>query len=457
MTGTGPRGLRVLLVVALATTAALLTAAPVAAHPLGLPAFAQVVASADDEVTVTWNAAPDDVAALARGLGLDVDGDVLTREQDARLAASGRLRTAVAQQVEVRQDGARCSPELVPVTSVVSAGLTVVARCPRAVDEVEVRIALLHDVDERYRTLVAAAGPQGVERVMLTAAAPAQEVRLDPAAAGLLPAPAAASERAGGTDLRGAFGGVLPLERRFVTALDEADGPGAALLALLVALGVGAAHALAPGHGKAVAAAYLVGDRGRVRDAALLGGVVALMHTGSVLVLGLALYSATRRPDAGRLTDTLQLVTGLLFAGLGAFLLVRRRREGAPAHDHGHGPGHEHAPRRAPLSREGVVALGAAGGLLPSPSALLVLLTALAAGRLAFGLSLIAAFSIGLAATLTLAGVAVLRGRDVLHTRAHERVAGRLHRAMHAAPLLGAGVVTALGLVLAARALARLL
>ena len=73
----------------------LLASAPAAAHPLGLPAFAQVVASADDEVTVRWNAAPDDVAALARAAGVDVPaGQVLTREQDAAFAGSDALRRA---------------------------------------------------------------------------------------------------------------------------------------------------------------------------------------------------------------------------------------------------------------------------------------------------------------------------------------------------------------------------
>ena len=423
----------------------LLWASPASAHPLGLPAFAQVVASGPDEVTVRWNAAPDDVAALARSVGVAVPASrVLTREEDTALASSSTLRARVERDMVVRQSGRACAAMLVPPRSVVEEGLTVRFTCPRDVDRVTVRIALLHEVDARYRTLAAAAGPDGVTRAMHTATEPEHDVVLDQAEAGSLTAGAGSVE-----DVRGAFGGALPLERRFVTALDASPGPAAYLLALLVAFGVGAVHALAPGHGKAVGAAYLVGERGRVRDAAVLGSTVALMHTGSVLVLGLALYSATRRPDAARLTATIGVVTGVVVAALGAWLLVRRRRERAEPHEGGHG--HSHPVPARPLSREGLVALGAAGGLLPSPSALLVLLTALSLGRVAYGLGLVAAFSLGLAATLTLVGVAVLRGRDVVHDRA-----GRLHDLAHGLPLLGAAAVLLLGLAIAVRAALRL-
>jgi nickel/cobalt exporter len=175
------------------------------------------------------------------------------------------------------------------------------------------------------------------------------------------------------------------------------------------------------------------------------------MHTGSVLALGLALFSATRAPDAARLSDTIALVSGVIFASLGGWLLTRRWRARGHAHDGEAGHAHAHEAV-GPQSLQGVVALGAAGGLLPSPSALLVLLTALAVGRVAYGLTLIAAFSLGLATTVTLVGVAVLRGRDLLHDRAGER----LHRLVHAAPLVGAVAVTVVGLAIAIRAATRL-
>lgn len=421
----------------------LVPAAPAAAHPLGLPAFARISATGDT-VTVLWNAAPDDVAALSSALGLG-EGPELTREQDAALADSTALADLVERQVAVTQDGTDCAPEHPRPRSVVAEGLRLVFRCPERVDSVRVRLELLHEVDSRYRTLATAAGPDGATRVMFSTAEPGHELRLDPEAT----APATARREA--PEVEGAFGGALPLERRFVAAVDSTPGVLGGLLALLVAFAVGALHALAPGHGKAVAAGYLIGERARVRHAVVLGSTVALMHTGSVLALGLALYSATRAPDAARLSATIGLVTGLVVASLGLWLLARRWRARGQADDHHHGHPHDVEPA-APQSLSGVVALGAAGGLLPSPSALLVLLTALAVGRVAYGLTLIVAFSLGLATTVTLVGVAVLRGRDVLHDRAD----GRLHRLVHTAPLAGAVTVTAVGLAVAVRAGSRL-
>ena len=444
----------------LAVGGALLPAAPAVAHPLGLPAFAQVSAS-ENRVTVQWNAPPDDVATLARSLGLTT-ATTLTREQDAELAASRELRQLVQRDVAVTQDGRACEPAHKASSSVVEQGLRLVFTCPERVDEVRLRLELLHGIDDRYRTLAGAQGPGGTTRAMFSVAEPEHNLRLDPSA----DAPAAVTRRPVG-DVGSSFGGALPLERRFIAAVDSRPGVISGLLALLVAFAVGALHALAPGHGKAVAAGYLIGERARTRHAAVLGATVALMHTGSVLALGLALYSATRAPDAARLSATIGLVTGLVFATLGLWLLARRWRARGNDHSHEHGHsqenghpqehghsqenGHNHAAP-APHSLQGVVALGAAGGLLPSPSALLVLLTALAAGRVAYGLTLIAAFSIGLATTVTLVGVAVLRGRDVMHDRA----GARLHRLVHAAPLVGAAAVTVVGLAVAARAASQL-
>jgi nickel/cobalt transporter (NicO) family protein len=459
----------------------LLGAAPAAAHPLGLPAFARITADPAGTVTVRWNAAADDVAALAASLGVDVaPGALLTREQDAALSSSPTLAAALRDGIAVEQDGAPCEAE-VAVTSLVEQGAEVRATCPGS-GAVTVRIALLHDIDERYRTLGVAGTAEGTERVMFTVAAPVHRLDLDPSAAadvGAAPAPAGDVEAPAAQP----FGGSLPFESTFVALIDRSVGLSGVLLGLVVALGVGAAHGLAPGHGKAIAAAYLVGDRGRPRDAVLLGVVVALMHTWSVLALGFALYSATQRPATALLSAWLQAVSGALVAGLGGWLLVRRLREraaaardrehavvgahgvgdepdatGAHEHTHGHGHGHTHFPAGAseahPLSWQGLVALGAAGGLLPSPSALLVLFTALAVGRLAYGLSLIAAFSVGLALTVSAIGLLVLRGRDLLRERA--RPEGPLPEILRALPLVGAGGVAVLGVVVLIRALGAL-
>lgn len=225
------------------------------------------------------------------------------------------------------------------------------------------------------------------------------------------------------------------LEERFVSLVDvEHLGPGFVVFAVAVSVGIGMAHALAPGHGKAIAAAYLVGSRGRPRDAVALGGIVSVMHTGSVLVLGLGLYLFTRVPTgADRLAPVMTLLAGILIMVVGGGLVWRqlrlRRRVDARTgtaheHDHDHVREHDHVHAHhlpegvPPLSRRGLVLLGVSGGLLPSPSAFLVLATALFVGRPLFGLLLVAAFSLGLALTLTALGLATLRGRDFITRRA---------------------------------------
>jgi nickel/cobalt transporter (NicO) family protein len=254
-----------------------------------------------------------------------------------------------------------------------------------------------------------------------------------------------------------------PLETYFVRLIDaEQLGPVFVAGALALALGIGAVHALAPGHGKAIIAAYLVGSRGRPRDAVALGVIVSAMHTFSVLVLGLGLYALTNAPGTGeRVGPWMLLASGLLVLVVGVGLVTRqvlRRRQRVPAHrghdgDHGH---HHHAlpPDVPPLSRRGLVLLGISGGLLPSPSAFLVLATALFMGRLAFGLLLVAMFSIGLAATLTLIGLAVLHGRNVVSRKAVDNP--RLARVTAALPLISSVLILAGGIYLTAVAAFRL-
>src|SRR5439155_19023558 len=146
-----------------------------------------------------------------------------------------------------------------------------------------------------------------------------------------------------------------------------------------IAFLVGAAHALAPGHGKTVMAASLVGTRGRARDALLLGAIVSLMHTGSVLVLGLVLFHVSRSTSLDRLYPTLTLVGGLAVVAVGAVLLRARlkrlRHDRHHAHAHALGPAHDHPHDHgralpagvSPLSRRGLVVLAGAGGIVPSP------------------------------------------------------------------------------------------
>lgn len=236
--------------------------------------------------------------------------------------------------------------------------------------------------------------------------------------------------------------GLDRFEQAFLQLVDS--GPPGTLLtlaAMAVAVGIGAAHALGPGHGKAVVAAFCVGQRGRPRHAIALGAVVAGMHTGSVLVLGLALWVLRRSPGAGDgIAPAMTLVAGVLIVVVGGSLLVRTARA---RRTHHHGPVGD-LDAGSPLSRRGLVTLGLSGGLLPSPSAFLVLATAVATGRTAFGLALVAGFSLGLAATLALVGLLALRGGRMLDRRAEASPrAAWLHRAV---PLISALGVLAGGL-----------
>jgi ABC-type nickel/cobalt efflux system permease component RcnA len=225
----------------------------------------------------------------------------------------------------------------------------------------------------------------------------------------------------------------------------------ALLVALLLAAGFGAVHALLPGHGKTIMAAYLVGAGGRTGQAVQVGVAVAFMHTASVLALGFIVLGLTVvAPEQAY--PWLTLGSGLVVLGLGAALVrSRTRRQGH--HDHGDEPHHDHVhdlpvPDR-PLSRRGLAGLALAGGILPSPTALVVLLSTVQHHRVPFGLALIVAFSIGLAAALVGVGVLALRARALVAHRMH----GRLWRAI---PVASAAVIFGVGLFLVAKAAAQL-
>jgi ABC-type nickel/cobalt efflux system permease component RcnA len=353
--------------------------------------------------------------------------------------------------------------------------------------------------------------------------------RLQPGTDGTLPTVALGR---GADRLTVAFEGLL--ER-------SGGGPPAALLALVAALALGAAHAVAPGHGKTVMAFYLSGRRdGALRSAATVGATVTATHTAGVLALGLLVSAGTAFVPA-RVYPWLSLVSGLLVVAVGLTLLSAARRGGsAIGHTHGTGPGqhthahpHPHHPRgdhaqmvvgavagprpaathpspagdharvvatidRADAhahppayagqvhdhagqhdhhhdqsaqeqehhhehpagddgvpapSRRGLVAIGLAGGLLPSPSALLVFLGALALGHPWFGVMLVVAFGVGMAATLAVVGVVVMRLRERVERRLAGRPGSRFAPVLRVTPLLTAAVVVVLGAALALRGL----
>jgi nickel/cobalt transporter (NicO) family protein len=197
------------------------------------------------------------------------------------------------------------------------------------------------------------------------------------------------------------------------------DGRAVFWLALVTALAVGAAHAVAPGHGKSVTAAYLVGTRGRYRDALRLGLIVALMHTFSVLVLALVWVGLSGAASLGTETVTawMQAAAGVVVIAVGAHLLWRQVRKRRHHHHHHQSHSHSHDVPDDPWSRRGLVALGLSGGLLPSPSAFVVLVSGLLTGRALGAVVLVVAFGAGMAATLTGVGVLSLRGWSLLSGR----------------------------------------
>jgi nickel/cobalt transporter (NicO) family protein len=302
-------------------------------------------------------------------------------------------------------------------------------------------------------------------------------------------AAAAAEEGAGG---RAARGGVDRATAAFTALVAERRlSPGFGLLALALAVALGAAHALAPGHGKTVMAAYLVGLRGSLRQAATIGVTVTVTHTVGVLLLGLVL-SASRAVASERVYPWLGVVSGLLLAAVGVTLAARAlgggRRHGHP-HPHGPvgpgrdpagpdgptapphaapgaGPGavghphahHDHDPRWAgrPLGRRGLVALGLAGGLVPSPSAVVVLLGGMALGRAWFGVALVLAYGVGMAATLTGVGLLLAHLRTRVDRRLAPPAGSLLARAGRLLPVATASVIVAVGVALAAQGAAQL-
>src|SRR5213078_4766498 len=185
--------------------------------------------------------------------------------------------------------------------------------------------------------------------------------------------------------------------------------PGFVVTALLVAAGLGALHALSPGHGKTIVGAYLIGTRGTARHAVFLGLVVTATHTLGVYLLGFATWGASAWVVPERLFPWISVLSGLLVIGIGASL-VRSRLDAAlgghadPHHHHDHDHGHSHLPPDV-LGWRGLLALGVSGGLLPCPSALVVMLAAISLGRIGFGLVLIVAFSAGLAGVLGAIGL----------------------------------------------------
>lgn len=271
---------------------------------------------------------------------------------------------------------------------------------------------------------------------------------------------AAAALRLADTDLVTAeaptAGGLEGLVDRYTSWVADHDlTVGFVLLAVLLAIVLGTAHAVAPGHGKTVIAAYLLGEGGHARQAVALGTTVAITHTIGVLALGVVVQTSTAfAPDS--LYPLLGAVGGILFTLLGVGLLWRAlRRRGhthdhahhhGPGHHHGHGHHHDHGP--APTGWKALILPGLAGGMVPSPSALLVLLGGIAIGRAWFGVVLVLAYGVGMALALVGAGFLLQRVRLRVAERLESATWARISAAL---PLATSSLIILGGLVIVAR------
>jgi nickel/cobalt exporter len=240
-------------------------------------------------------------------------------------------------------------------------------------------------------------------------------------------------------------------------------GWGMALAGLAVAFGLGAVHALSPGHGKTIVAAYLVGTRGTAKHALFLGAMVTFTHTISVFFLGFVTLFLSQYVLPEKIFPVLGAISGLSIVWIGATLLYKRANGlRAHAHDHGHdhdhahghdhthdhdhhhGPGgHTHVPE-GEVTLGSLIALGASGGLVPCPSALVLLLSSVALGRVGLGMVLLVGFSAGLAVVLMAIGLMVLFAKHLLPDQ--ERAAR--HPAFRLLPVLSAALIVCVGLIM---------
>ncbi|MBI1807902.1 MAG: sulfite exporter TauE/SafE family protein [Ignavibacteria bacterium] len=244
--------------------------------------------------------------------------------------------------------------------------------------------------------------------------------------------------------------------------------PSVMVISLLIAMMLGAGHALTPGHGKTIVAAYLVGQRGTAKHAAFLGLTVTATHTIGVFAMGLIALFASQYVLPENLFPWLGSLSGLIVLFIGLSLLLKRIRYARgmlththdghthshdhhePSHEHSHGGHtHSHLPSGAdgaPVTWKSLLALGVSGGLLPCPSAIVVLLSAVALGRIGFGLLLIIAFSIGLAGVLTGIGLLMVYARKFFERFS---ISGPLARWL---PVMSAFIVTIAGAIITVQA-----
>jgi len=429
---------RGIVTAALVMTAILVWAAPASAHPLGNFSINHltVVAISAERVDVHYVLDQAEIPTFReRGMS---DAEVLERKRAEvakrlTLTVDGRpvaLRPAGAPVLThpAGQGGLRTTRLELPLTARVDEPRAVSVRDGTFPGRVGWKAVQVRPGDATaVRTSAPATDPTGgLRRYPQDLLASPSDVRaadFDVRAGDGTVAAGAGRTASGGASSEDGFAGLL-------------EGDGVLVLLLLAAFGWGALHALSPGHGKAMVAAYLVGTRGSTRDAVILGATVTVTHTAGVVALGVVALGLSAWVLPEQLYPWLTLASGVMVVGVGIAVLRRRVRRHSHHHHHGHRPS--------------LLAMGASAGLIPCPSALVVLLGAVAQHRIGLGLVLIVAFSAGLAATLTGLGIAVVHAGKAL---ARLPIPGRLAAAV---PALSAALIVVVGIALTAQAVPRI-
>ena len=491
--------------------AVLLPATPAQAHPLGNFSVNQYAGLTlrPDQVSVTALADVAEIPTLQEKPLVDTDGDGALSPAERDVFAAAECRK-YADSLAVAVDGSRlswtvASPsyQVLPgagglATSRLACALTAPARLDAGPAEIR--------VDNGYRAgrvgwreLTATA--EGVRlpssplpttsisgqltaypKDLLTSAPDVRTatLRTDGAGTGTTAAATPAGLVTAGPDW------LVTAQRRVESVVGGHLTPLVIAGAFLLALLLGAGHAALPGHGKTVMAAYFAGRQGRIRDALAVGGTVTLAHTGGVLLVGLLLSTSTALAGE-QLLAWLSAASAALVIAVGLTMLLsahRNRRRPpqphththttthnhglspAPAHAHdaahahshstahnhdaAHGHGHHHDHR--PGGRFGLAGIGLAGGLVPSPSALVVLLGAIGLGRAGLGVLLVLAYGIGMAGTLTAVGLLLVVAQRRLGARLSRPFARFSARIAAGAPTATAALVVLVGLGMGFRA-----
>ncbi|MEA2545424.1 MAG: nickel/cobalt transporter (NicO) family protein [Chloroflexota bacterium] len=546
----GRRSFRSLFVVAFVLLASLAVPLAAAAHPLGnftINHYAGItVSSAAIHLDIVIDMA--EIPAFQERQTMDANGDGTVDDSEAASGAAADC-TALGDKLSLARDGA---------TLPLSAGTHAVSFPPGAGGLSTLRLECGYEAklgpaiagpvtiafaDRSYaerigwREIVAVADGVDLDSHGLPTTSPSQRLTAYPADMIALPLDirsASLLARPGGTPLGSAGPAVSPVAAAAAGAGAVPGGVSSAelpdifrsadltpiilILSLITAMGLGAAHAVTPGHGKTLMAAYLVGSRGTSIHAVGLGLSVAISHTLGILALALLIVGAQGVLPPDVVFRAAPIVAAVTIVAIGGWMLgneirrrvrrIRRARgasapmatprvgelphghrhpvaqahahveqadaaEGHHVHDHEHDHGvddheqgdeavdgeHSHGgvrhshlpPAGATLSWRGLFALGLAGGLIPSTSALLILLGSMAAGRAAFGLVLVVAFGLGMALVMSTVGLAMILARGRLERMPRRSALGRL---AGFAPLVASVAVLGLGLVLTWQAVA---